>query len=204
MPKINLDSINKKIISDGPSSLQDHGIFLLMGEIEEGVIQDAIEFILEANLDPECDLDYLTLIINSPGGIVSDGFALIDIMNGSRIPIRTIGLGMIASMGLSIFLTGERGTRTLTPNTMILSHQYSGISWGKEHELIASRTEYNITSEMVIRHYCRTTGLSEKQVKEKLLPPSDVWITAQQAKKLGVCDIIKDLKPQSLQKRKKK
>jgi len=179
-------------------TLSATGIYFLNGEINSGSVGDAISYILEANIDQECTWEYITLIINSPGGYVTDGFALIDVIFGSRIPIRTVGLGMVASMGLQIFLAGEKGSRTLTPNCMILSHQYAGGSWGKEHELVAAQVEQDILSEIVMRHYKRTTGLSAAKVRELLLPPQDVWLTARQAKKYGICDLVKDLKPKSL------
>ena len=189
----------KKLEEDGASkSLSDNGIFFLNSDIHSGSVGDVIQFILEANLNIECDWKFITLIINSPGGYVTDGFALIDIMHGSRIPIHTIGIGMIASMGLQIFLAGEKEHRILTTNCMILSHQFAGGSWGKEHELVAGRTQMDNISEMVMRHYKRTTGLTEAVIKEKLLPPQDIWLTAKQAKELGICDVVKDIKPSYL------
>ena len=171
-------------------SLNDHGVFLLSGEVDDMTCDDAIRFILEANLDKECKWDHITMLINSPGGYCSDGFALIDTMFGSRIPIHTVGLGMIASMGLQIFLTGKKGTRTLTPNCMILSHQYTGGTFGKEHELIASQKEFGILSEIIMRHYKRTTGLTSEEIREYLLPAEDKWLTAKEAKKYGIVDKI--------------
>ena len=175
--------------------LSDNGIFFFNTGVDSGSVGEAIQFILEANLDHDCDWEFITMLINSPGGYVTDGFALIDVMNSSLIPIHTVGIGMIASMGLQIFLAGQKGNRTLTTNCMILSHQFAGGSWGKEHELIASKAEFDNISEMVMRHYKRTTGLSEKQIRESLLPASDIWLTAKQALKLGVCDNVKDIKP---------
>jgi ATP-dependent Clp protease protease subunit len=180
------------------TKLSDHGVFFLNNSINNDSVGEAINFILEANLDPKVNWDHITLIINSGGGSVQDGFALIDTMFGSRIPVRTVGLGVIASMGLGIFLAGERGTRTLTPNTTVMSHQYTWGDIGKEHELIAGQKKYEIVSQQIIRHYKRTTGLSEKKIRKKLLPPEDVWLTADEAKELGICDVVKDVKPHHL------
>lgn len=176
-------------------TLEDCGIYMLTGEINGFTVSGAMRYILEANINPECQWDFITLIINSEGGFVTDGFALIDIMFGSFIPIRTVGIGLIASMGLQIFLAGEKGTRTMTPNSMILSHQYAGGTYGKEHELIAAQTEQDNLTEIVMRHYKRTTGLTEAKIRDILLPPHDVWLTAKDAKKHGICDLVKDLKP---------
>src|SRR6516162_185141 len=106
-------------------SLGDHGIYLLTGEIDESECEETIRFILEANLNN--GHEYLTMIVNSPGGYVNAGFSLIDVMNGSKTEIRTVGLGILASMGLLIFIAGKKGKRSLTPNTMVMSHQWSGL-----------------------------------------------------------------------------
>jgi ATP-dependent protease ClpP protease subunit len=66
--------------------------------------------------------------------------------------------------------------------------------YGKEHELFSTVKEYDLTTERVINHYKKCTKLSEKQIRQYLLPPHDVWLNAKQAKKLGICDKIKDLK----------
>jgi len=89
-------------------------------------------------------------------------------------------------------MAGEKGHRTLTPNTSILSHQYSGGSRGKEHELFSVTKEFNLTSRRLLDHYTKCTGLSEKKVRKKLLPESDVWLDAEEALALGICDKIKE------------
>lgn len=197
VPKIKseIDKKSESILRGPTNSLKDYGVFYLCGEIDEDTTGEAIKYILEANLDIDCQLDFITLIINSSGGYVSDGFALIDIMLGSRIPVRTVGIGTIASMGLMIFLAGEQGTRMLTPNCTILSHQYSGGAWGKEHELVASQKGHKDLTDIIMRHYKRTTGLDDKKIREFLLPPQDVWLTSKEALKLGIADMVKDLKP---------
>ena len=132
----------------------------------------------------------LTLIINSPGGEVHSAFALIDTMKGSAIPIKTIGIGMIASCGVLTFMAGAKGKRLLTPNTSILSHQYSWGSAGKEHELFARVREFELSTERMLTHYKKCTGMSEKKIREILLPPEDVWLSSKEAVKYGIADKI--------------
>jgi ATP-dependent Clp protease protease subunit len=173
--------------------LQDNGIYLFAEDVNEDSCAEAMRFILEKNLDTSGKNKQLTMIINSPGGHVVDGFALIDVMAGSRIPIHTVGLGLIASMGLLLFIAGKKGKRVLTPNTLIMSHQWSSFFYGKEHELIAVQKEQKLLSDMIMRHYKKHTGLSEKKIREVLLPANDVWLTAKEAKELGICDEVKDI-----------
>ena len=132
-------------------------------------------------------------MICSNGGDVPSCFALIDVMKASKIPIHTVGLGVIASCGLLIFIAGQSGNRVLTPNTSILSHQYSWGSWGKSHELFAQVKEFELSTKRMVDHYKKCCGIDEKTVKEYLLPPEDVWLSATEAKKLGLCDKVKTL-----------
>ena len=155
--------------------------------------KEAIEFILKQNSEKKKQ-KRLQFMICSNGGDVPPCFALIDVMRGSGIPIHTIGLGVIASCGLLLFITGEKGQRILTPNTSILSHQYSWGSWGKEHELFAQVKEFELSSRRLVEHYKRCTGLSEEDIRTYLLPPEDVWLSGKEAKKLGICDSIRQLK----------
>ena len=167
----------------------------MMEDIDTGSCKSAIEFILENNFNNEVKKPKeLNLIICSPGGDLSAAFALIDVMRGSSIPIKTTGLGMIASAGLLIFISGTRGKRLLTPNTSILSHQFTWGSFGKEHELFAAVKEFDLTTKRMIQHYKKCTGLSDKDIRKYLLPPQDVWLSAPEALKLGICDNVKEMR----------
>lgn len=185
MQKLNLQLSNEK---------QKHSFFLMMGEVDINTVKEAVEWIFEANFAEERP-ELLNLMITSPGGDLNAAFALIDVMRGSAIPVRTIGLGQIASAGLMIFIAGEKGQRILTPNTSILSHQYSWGAIGKEHELFATVREFDLTTKKMVAHYKKCSALQdEKSIREALLPPQDVWLSPQEAKKFGLCDEIKDLK----------
>jgi ATP-dependent Clp protease protease subunit len=163
-----------------------------MEEINLQTAKQTVEWIFECNFQEERP-DMLNLVITSPGGELNAAFAIIDAMRGSAIPIRTIGLGEIASAGLMIFIAGTKGVRLLTPNTSILSHQYSWGAFGKEHELFATVKQFDLTTKKMIAHYKKCSGLSEAKIKELLLPPQDMWLSAAEAKHLGLCDEVKDL-----------
>lgn len=173
-------------------TLDENHYYLFNKEFDNFSTGDAITFILQRNLMQKNEPDQIKLIINSPGGDLNSCFALVDTMRGSRIPIFTYGLGLVASCALMTFISGERGHRYLTKNTSILSHQYSWGSSGKEHELFATVKEYNYTADRVMNHYKKCTGLSEKKIKEILLPPQDVWLTAKEAVKYGLADSVVD------------
>ena len=176
---------------DPSSELFMRGQHVFMGEVTQESMKPLIDWIIAENYNKNKKKEELTLGICSPGGDLHACFALVDVMRGSKIPIRTIGMGMIASCGLLMFISGTKGRRILTPNTSILSHQYSWGSFGKEHELFSAVKEYDLTTERMVNHYEKCTGLTEKDIRKYLLPPHDVWLSAKEAKKLGLCDSIK-------------
>ena len=51
-----------------------------------------------------------------------------------------------------------------------------------------------MSTKRMLNHYKKCTGLTEKEIREHLLPPEDVWLSGQEAKKLGICDYIRQLK----------
>ena len=167
------------------------GIMYFSDGFDSNTTKPVIQAIIEKNLMPNSQRpNELTLVINSPGGQVHSAFALIDTMKGSAIPVKTVGLGMIASCGLLTFMSGTKGRRVLTPNTSILSHQYSWGSGGKEHELFARVREFELSTERMINHFKKCTGLSEKKVRDVLLPPEDRWLSAKEAVRYGIADKI--------------
>jgi ATP-dependent Clp protease protease subunit len=179
-------------MADNNDIIDANNIHLFMEDFTNKSVKPVIEWILRKNLLPASERPKnLTLMINSPGGQMHSAFALIDVMKGSKIPIHTTGLGLIASCGLLTFMAGEKGHRTVTPNTSILSHQYSWNSGGKEHELFARVREFELSTERMIEHYKACTGMKEKQVRELLLPAEDVWLSAEEAVKHGIADKIK-------------
>jgi ATP-dependent Clp protease protease subunit len=170
-------------------SIEDAGMYLFSGSFDTSSCTKAIRFILEQNLKP-VPVKFMTLIINSHGGDVNSCFALIDTMKGSKIPVRTVGLGQIASCGILTFMAGEVGHRVITRNTSILSHQYSWGSWGKEHELFAAVKEMDLTKDRIMTHYKKCTGMKEKEIIKYLLPPEDRWLDSDEAVKYGIADRI--------------
>ena len=185
---------DKELSNDSHSELlQEHGMYVFMGDVDEESIKPIIEWILVENHVVKKKKKELLLMICSSGGELEPAFALIDVMKSSNVYIKTVGLGQIASAGLMIFLAGSPGRRVLTPNTSILSHQYSWGSEGKHHELFAMTKEFSLVQERMLAHYKQATGLDIGIIKSKLLPASDVYLSAEEALDLKICDYISDL-----------
>jgi ATP-dependent protease ClpP protease subunit len=81
----------------------------------------------------------------------------------------------------------------LTPNTSILSHQFAWSNQGKAHELFATMKEFQLTEQRMVEHYKVSTGLDDEAIKKVLLPPQDVYLSAQEALEYGICDHVADL-----------
>jgi ATP-dependent Clp protease protease subunit len=179
---------------ESPSAaLNAQGMYVLMDEIDTESVRPVVEWILHENYVRKRRHKELLLMICSGGGDLGSAFALIDVMQSSKIPVKTVGLGSVSSSGLLIFMAGALGRRVLTPNTSILSHQFSWGSEGKSHELFATLKEFELTQTRMIDHYRRCTGLDDATIRQVLLPPQDVWLSAQEALQYRICDHVADL-----------
>ena len=169
--------------------LYTNGVHYLTGEIGQFNTTPLIQWILSENTR-QIKKEYLTLYINSVGGDLYDAFAVIDIIKSSKIPIRTIGLGSLMSAAFMIFISGQRGSRVLANNTSIMCHQFSTSYEGKEHDIKASERETRFVKQKMLDIIKNSTDMDERTIKRKLLPPSDVWLSAQECIDLGVADNI--------------
>lgn len=169
--------------------LLDNHTFLICGEIDEEKIEGAIRWLIYEN---SSDVEKtLTLYINSSGGNLNDAFALIDMMKSSKHYIRTIGIGNVMSSAFLIFAAGSHGLRYVAKNASILSHQYSDeIGEVKHHDIKSFAKEAEYTNNRMIRLLKECSGLDTTTIKRKLLPPSDVWLTAEELIDLNIADQI--------------
>lgn len=172
-------------------SLESMGCHLFFGDVDVETSYAACEFIMKSNMRNK-NRDPITIVINSGGGESGDGFAVIDLMSSSRLPIATVGTGSIMSMGLLLVSAGTPGLRTLTKNTEIMAHQFSGYFAGKQHELIATQTAYTMLEAKFVKHFQRHSTMTEKQIRDVLFAPSDRYLTPQECKAFGLVDRIVD------------
>ena len=106
-------------------------LIFLIGEINDNVAIDVSQKILSIDLINQ-SLDKpepINLIINSGGGSMSSAWQICDMMDFVSSPVHTVGLGLVGSAALVIFMNGKKGKRTLSSRCSVLSHQYS---WGAE------------------------------------------------------------------------
>lgn len=168
--------------------LLDSHMFFLHGEIEEANIDRCIKWIQYENIDPKDKI--LTLYVNTHGGDLYQALALIDIMRTSVHPIRTIGLGNIMSGGFLIFVCGTKGERYIAPNAGIMCHQLSDDITDKYHDIKSAVKEVENCNARMIKILREATGLTALKIQAKLLPASDVYLTAKELIQLKAADYI--------------
>ncbi len=191
------ESSGPQIIPIDAISLQTLGSHLLFGEIDEMTSYRTIEFIIKSNMILDSNIP-LTMFINSQGGSVSDGFAIIDCMKTSRLKIQTVSTGLIASMGVLLAAAGTKGMRIMTKNTEVMAHQFSGYLFGKRHELVAAQKSHDRLERQFIKFFLDNTKMDENQIRDILFSPSDRWLTPKECLKFGIIDSISEyLVPES-------
>jgi len=172
--------------------LRNRGIILLTGGIDVEMAARIYGEIIAYNTEGK--VEQIQMIVNSLGGECSAGFSIIDMMESSRIPVHTFGIGEIASMGLMVFMAGERGKRIITPRTSILSHRFSGRTGGNHSQMVACRKEQDMTHERIVNHYLQCTSVTTREELEStLLLPVDTWLSPEEALKYGIADIVEPI-----------
>ena len=172
-------------------SLHSMGVYMLFSPIDEESSEDLCEFVIKANYIFPADQP-ITLLINSPGGSVYDGFGIIDLMESSKLKIHTVGIGMVASMAALIFTAGEKGHRSMSRNAFIMTHQFSQATEGRYHEFVSQRPHEDELHGRFVQHFLNHSKMTEKQINDILLSPADKIISAKEALKFGLCDSIRD------------
>ena len=171
--------------------LWENAVLFMDKEFNQDNCMPLVRAIMEYNMSPEGQRpEVIHLYINSPGGAVASAMHLIDTIKQSKIPVYTYGMGMIASCGVLLMMSGEKGHRYITQNTSVMSHQYSWGSRGKEHELMSIVKEFELSTDRMIAHYKKCTGKSEAYIRKFLLPESDMWLTPEETVKHGIADKI--------------
>ena len=165
--------------------LKDRVIFL-RGEVNEALANSIVAQLLFLEMeDPDAEI---SMYINSPGGSVTDGMAIFDTMRYVKPKIRTVCLGMAASMGAFLLMAGEPGMRMALPNSEVMIHQPSGGASGQA-------TDVQLHAEWLLRTKNKMNALMSEMTNQPLEKiqrdvERDYFMTAQEAKAYGIIDEI--------------
>lgn len=141
-------------------------------------------------LEHENSQEDITVYINSPGGSVSDGLSMIDTMNLVACDVSTVCVGMAASMGAMILMSGEKGKRKILPHSQVLIHQTLSTLNGTLQTTDLKNLADNAirTREMLYQIIHETTGQDLKKIEIDC--ERDYVLTAEEALNYGIVDEV--------------
>ena len=165
--------------------LKDRIVFL-GGEIDDDVANTVVAQLLFLEMeDPKADI---SMYINSPGGSVTAGMAIFDTMHYIKPAVRTVCIGMAASMGAFLLMAGEKGKRLALPNSEIMIHQPLGGARGQATDVAIHAEWLMRTKQKMNRLMSEMTG--QPLEKLGLDVERDHFLSAQEAKDYGIIDEI--------------
>ena len=168
------------------SRLLKDRIIMLSGEVNSQMANTVIAELLF--LDAQDSDKDISMYINSPGGSVTDGLAIMDTMNFVKSDVQTIATGLAASMGSVLLSSGTKGKRFALPNSTVLIHQPLSGAQGQQTEIEIAAQEILKTRKRLNHILADNSG----QTFEKLQKDTDRdnYMTAQEAKDYGLIDEI--------------
>ena len=165
--------------------LKDRVVFL-GSAIDDQVANAVVAQLLFLETDnPDADIN---LYINSPGGSVTAGMAIFDTMNYIKCPVRTVCVGLAASMGAFLLMAGEKGKRLALPNSEVMIHQPSGGAQGQATDVRIQAEWLLKTKQKMNRLMAEMTGKPIEQLE--LDVERDHFMSAQEALEYGIIDEI--------------
>ena len=135
----------------------------------------------------------ISLYINSPGGSVSAGMAILDTMNFIKPQVSTLCTGMAASMGAFLLAAGAKGKRFSLPNSKVMIHQPLGGTQGQATEIEIAAREILKTRERLNQMLADATGQPLSRIEQDT--ERDYYLTAEEAKAYGLVDDVISKRP---------
>ena len=135
--------------------------------------------------NPDADIQ---MFINTPGGVITAGMAILDTMNYIKCDVSTIALGMAASMGTILLANGTKGKRFALPNSKIHIHQPLGGAEGQASDIAIAAEDILNTRKKLYEFLAEKTGRSMKEIEKDA--DRDKYFTAEEAKAYGLVDKI--------------
>jgi len=168
------------------SRLLKERILFIGGPIDDYTANLVIaQLLFLSSEDPKKDVQ---LYINSPGGSVTAGLAILDTMNFIKPDVSTVCVGVAASMGSIILSAGAKGKRFALPNSEIMIHQPWGGVQGQAADIEITAKHILATRDRLNRILSENTGKDITQVEKDV--DRDFFMTAQEAKRYGIIDQV--------------
>lgn len=188
IPAVSIECFNGTKTYDLFSLLLKERIIVITGEINDELSHIVIsELLYLSAIDKE---EKITIYINSPGGSVTSGLAIYDVMKACSCPIETIGVGICASMGAFLLSSGSKGYRKAYQNCEIMIHQPLGGFQGQVTDMDIMNKQYLYLKSLLINLLSKHTN----QKKEKIAQDTErnYFMTSKEAKEYRLIDEIID------------
>ena len=186
IPTVIEKTMNGERAYDIYSRLLNERIIFLGGPIDDYVANLIIAQLLYLeHTDSKKDIQFY---INTPGGSVNAGLAILDTMNHIKCDVSTVCVGIAASMGAVLLSAGTKGKRFVLPNSEVMIHQVMGGAQGQASDIAITAKNILRTKENLNRILAQNTGKKFEQVEKDA--DRDYWMTADEAKKYGIVDAI--------------
>ena len=168
------------------SKLVEQRKIFLWGQVDDDSAKHVIDrlLFLEA-LDPSKEI---TLIINSPGGYVTSGMAVYDVIKSIKSPVSTVCMGFAASMGSLLLSVGTKGKRYIYPNAKVMIHQPSGGAQGQSSDIQIQALEIIKTKKLSAEILAENCGQTFEKVMKDF--DRDYWMDAEESLAYGIVDGI--------------
>lgn len=168
------------------SRLLKERIIFISGPIEDYTANLIVaQLLFLAAEDPKKDIQ---IYINSPGGSVTAGLAIVDTMNFIKPDVSTVCVGLAASMGSVILSAGQKGKRFALPNSEVMIHQPWGGVQGQATDIEINARHILATRDRLNKMLAKNTGKALDQVEKDV--DRDFYMTAEEAKKYGIIDQV--------------
>lgn len=172
------DLIDSKILGD-------RKVFL-WGQVDDDSAKHVIDRLLYLDMnDPGKDIQ---LVINSPGGYVTSGMAMYDVIKSLKSPVSTVCMGFAASMGSLLLSVGTKGKRFIYPNAKVMIHQPSGGAQGQSSDIQIQAQEIIKTKKLSAEILAENCGQSFEKVMADF--DRDYWMDANESLAYGIVDGI--------------
>jgi ATP-dependent Clp protease protease subunit len=166
--------------------LEQRKIFL-WGQVDDDSAQDIVSKLLY--LESEKPGEKITFFINSPGGMVTSGFSILDTMNLISSPVSTVCMGLAASMGSLLLSAGEKGQRFIYPLGEVMIHQPSiGYLQGRASDLEIHAKQILKTKTLSAEILAKNCNQPLEQILKDF--ERDYWMNAEESVKYGIVDRV--------------
>lgn len=161
-------------------------IVMISGQIEPNMANIVVaQLLFLESENPNADI---SVYINSPGGDVSAGWAIMDTMQYIKSPVSTIGMGLVASMASVLLAAGAPGKRFALPNTEIMIHQPLGGIQGQATDMEIEMAQMQRVKKTLIKQMSGFTGRTEKELHAAM--ERNNWMDPAAAKEFGIIDNV--------------